>query len=81
MTVAMNAAKAAGRVAVAFFKGKQIFSEDELVEKRLESCRSCSYYDNIKIRCKDCGCFLVESIGGIPGKARIATEKCPIHRW
>lgn len=81
MTVVKNAAQAAGRVALAFVRGQQVFSEDELVKKRLDACIKCDYYDKEKIKCKDCGCWLVEGPGGIPGKAKLVTEKCPIHKW
>lgn len=81
MTVAKNAATAAGKAFFAYVRGRKVFSEQELVDKRMAACVKCQYFDKDKVKCRDCGCYLLESFGGIPGKARIATEKCPIYKW
>ena len=53
--------------------GALIVSE-EIKEERLAICRSCEYYNEKQIRCKQCGCFLQH-------KASYALDSCPIGKW
>lgn len=46
----------------------------EVIERRLATCRSCSYWNESNGRCTKCGCY---------GKWKVlyATEKCPVRKW
>jgi hypothetical protein len=69
-----NLAKFAFEVVKNAMQSEALFVSDEVRESRLETCRSCEYYDASQIRCKHCGCFLEH-------KARFALDSCPIDKW
>ena len=52
--------------------------EPEVLEQRLNICKSCDLWDPTAFlntgRCKKCGC-------STQAKLRMATEKCPIGKW
>jgi hypothetical protein len=50
------------------------FSEEELFNKRMDSCYSCNEFIKVTAQCKQCGCFMKL-------KARLKEAKCPINRW
>lgn len=54
-------------------QGTQV-AETSLIDKRLQSCKQCPYFDGGKNLCTRCGCLLVAKIGK-------AKEVCPINRW
>jgi hypothetical protein len=68
-TIAGNALKAVGRVAMAAAKGEPIRVSAEVLEQRRGICRACPYHDAARDRCRKCGC------SGI--KLTLATESCP----
>jgi hypothetical protein len=41
---------------------------------RLAMCRGCFFFDPVKKRCTDCGCF-------VKVKAKFKTEDCPQNFW
>lgn len=43
-------------------------------DKRLEVCKTCEFYEDSLIRCKQCGCFLLIKTGW-------ASEDCPLQKW
>lgn len=49
-------------------------TEPNEIQKRMDICLSCEYFNNLENRCNKCGCFL--NI-----KTAWATEKCPIGKW
>ena len=51
-----------------------IFSSDELKEERMNICKKCEYYSARQIRCKQCGCWLVQ-------KVKFTSSTCPIEKW
>lgn len=55
---------------------------DDIYNKRLSICDSCEHCDKStdQWECKLCGCHLKEGVV-LPGKARWATENCPIGKW
>ena len=51
-----------------------MFVSDDVKEQRLTICKSCEYYDESQIRCKSCGCFLLQ-------KASFSLDSCPLKKW
>jgi hypothetical protein len=51
-----------------------LFVSDEVKKQRLTICKECEYYDAQQIRCKSCGCFLLQ-------KASFALDSCPLQKW
>ena len=43
-------------------------------EERLSECKKCEYFNETKIKCKECGCNLLE-------KANEMIEQCPLDKW
>ena len=52
---------------------------EEQVEARLDVCALCKL--RLEERCSKCGCPLIEGAAGMPGKALLATEDCPLAMW
>lgn len=77
LTMAGNAAKAAGRVLAAAAKGEPIKVPASVYHERLEICRPCEFNRDRPsgVKCSRCGC------GGL--KLELATEECPLDppRW
>jgi hypothetical protein len=55
---------------------------DQQYAERLSICDSCEHCDKSDERwiCKLCSCYLKEG-KLLPGKARWATQDCPIEKW
>ena len=49
-------------------------SDQELIESRLEICKSCEWFSKTMIKCKKCGCFMKL-------KTTLKGAKCPIGKW
>ena len=81
--MAANAFKAAGRAIQAMVNGEPVFSGAQMVMKRMEICQDCpsDKYIREQDRCAACGCYLMKSIAGAPGKTTLAKEKCPQGHW
>ena len=47
---------------------------DENFNKRMAVCQTCDRFDEKKVRCRECGCFL-------KAKARQAAATCPLDKW
>jgi hypothetical protein len=43
-------------------------------KKRLSICRKCSNFNEIRMRCRSCGC-------GLKGKFLLKAAKCPDNKW
>jgi len=71
---AKNLAKFSFQVVQSALGNTPILVSSEVKEKRLEICRSCEYYDEKQIRCRQCGCFLEH-------KAQFALDSCPLDKW
>ena len=74
--LAANAAKAAGRVAVAVATREEIRVSEEIFKKREGICQPCERRVSKTNRCAHaaCGCHLQK-------KQRLATEHCPDAKW
>lgn len=74
--LAANAAKAAGRVAVAVVTGDELKVTEEIFKKREGICQPCERRVSKTNRCAhaSCGCHLQK-------KQRLATEHCPDAKW
>ena len=79
--LARNASAAAGRVVSATIRGERVIAPVEVQKEREAICRSnqCGKFfeDRGRIRCKACGCYM----GGVVGKWKWTTEKCPLGLW
>ena len=77
---AKNAASAVTRVITAAAKGREIQVPDAEFQRRMDICVKCPSYvpNGLRPRCSQCACFLASQL---IGKARLATEKCPINSW
>jgi hypothetical protein len=47
---------------------------NDLKEKRLAICKGCDFFNEKKVKCMKCGCFLNY-------KALLPSSKCPIGKW
>ena len=54
-------------------KGFDVASKEEH-KRRLDICKSCPLYENLRCKHADCGCF-------VNAKAWVSTESCPIGKW
>jgi len=52
---------------------KEVFSSDNVADKRIAICENCQHY-TIDKRCKFCSCYM-------PIKARFIATSCPIKLW
>ena len=43
-------------------------------ERRMGICATCDHYDNVRQRCKKCGCVLT-------AKAAVKGSRCPVGKW
>ena len=53
---------------------KLLFVSDEVFRERLTICRGCDRFDDLQMRCMECGCFLNQ-------KARMVLDGCPLNKW
>ena len=51
-----------------------IIHDEDIVNKRLDICKSCEFLFKPTNTCKKCGCFM-------NAKTKIATQRCPIGKW
>lgn len=56
------------------FDPNQERSDRELIESRLEICKTCPWFRANTKRCRKCGCFM--SL-----KTTLKQAKCPIGNW
>ena len=54
---------------------------DAQVKTILEICKTCSWYDPDKRRCKGCGCAVTNGGIAVLNKIRMASESCPQDKW
>ena len=71
---AASFSKAAFDVIRHYAKSGSVMAEDELIDARMEICRSCGRYDSDSNRCLECGCFM-------PTKVRFGGTTCPLGFW
>jgi len=72
LTIAKNAAGAAGRVMRAAVNHHAVKVSDEEQARRLSICKGCEWFTGS--RCTKCGCVM-------RWKTKLATESCPIGKW
>jgi hypothetical protein len=78
LTIAKNAASAAKRVITAAAAGHAVQVTEVEFQRRMTICIACENYIKETERCARCACFLTSQI---VGKARLATETCPVGKW
>lgn len=49
-------------------------SEEELMQARLDICKSCEFFRAKTEQCKKCGCFMKL-------KTKLKNANCPIGKW
>ena len=49
-------------------------SQEEIIEYRLNICRSCEFFIKATSQCRKCGCFMKL-------KSRLEKASCPIKKW
>jgi len=76
--MAKAAVSAAGRVITAAATNLPVSVSDAEFQRRMAICTACEFLDNTTQRCGKCGCFVAAQV---IGKARLATETCPIDKW
>jgi len=83
MDMAKNLLRTGGNAIKAYVNGNPVFSSTQMVIERTAICRACpsGKYIREKDRCASCGCYIRKSIGGLPGKATIASAECPEGHW
>ncbi len=52
----------------------KLYATDAVFDQRLDTCKTCEYYDEKQVRCRHCGCWLKY-------KARFKEGHCPIGKW
>lgn len=55
-------------------KGRNIFCDASVTNKRLAICNACPEFINSTTQCKRCGCFM-------SAKTRLKKASCPIAKW
>ena len=50
------------------------YAEEQVIKLRRKICKTCMFYDNIKLKCNSCGCGLV-------AKTSLESEVCPEDKW
>jgi hypothetical protein len=51
-----------------------MIATQEIVEERLNICRTCAHLIPITLTCKKCGCFMKI-------KTKIEASVCPLGKW
>jgi hypothetical protein len=72
--MAVNAAKAASRLAAATLRGEDTEVDEEGQETRWDICRECPLFRPSDERCAECGCWL-------KAKIPLSTEICGLYKW
>ena len=72
--IAKNLAASIVDVTTGAILHRRIYTPDSIRETRMNICKSCEYFSKDKIKCKKCGCALVQ-------KVSFSVSKCPIEKW
>jgi hypothetical protein len=72
--VAKNLANSIVDVTTGAIRNGKIYAPDSIRETRMDICKSCEYFSKEKVKCKKCGCHLVQ-------KTSFAASRCPIEKW
>ena len=57
-----------------FLTGNLIKVSNEIIQKRINHCRSCKHLFMPTLQCKKCGCFISK-------KVKYAKSSCPVDTW
>jgi len=68
--MARTAAKALGTGALAIVSGREVFSQEELIQVRIKKCLGCEFINRKPMKCSVCNCYLKL-------KVKLFEEKCP----
>lgn len=55
-------------------KGKNIFCDSSVANKRMQICHSCPHFVQSTSQCAKCGCFM-------SAKTRLSQSQCPVGKW
>jgi hypothetical protein len=78
LIAAKNAAGAVARVITAAAAGQPVQVAEAEFQRRMSLCTACENFIKESQRCAKCACYLTSQV---IGKARMATESCPIGKW
>jgi hypothetical protein len=53
---------------------EKTIEDKEVINKRMEICRSCDFFIPLTQQCKKCGCIMTF-------KTKLAGAGCPINKW
>ena len=48
--------------------------DPEIINKRMDLCRSCEHFINMTSQCSQCGCYM-------PAKTTLSNAECPVGKW
>ncbi len=68
-----------GKAAAKYLTGADDRADEKTATIRLDTCALCPM--RTEDRCSQCGCFLLEGPGGMPGKAFLKGQSCPLGYW
>jgi len=54
--------------------GNELKISESEAKRRLDTCKSCEFFDEVQQRCRKCGCYMAV-------KTYLKAEKCPIGKW
>jgi|GEM_PF-6432345 hypothetical protein len=46
----------------------------DVFQQRFETCKSCEFFNEAKIKCNECGCDLIVKMSD-------SLESCPVNKW
>ena len=78
----VSKARSFGKSMLTYFRNKRRVVDDSVQSERFEKCKGCEYLvGDDKPQCRACGCYLVSTPVGLPGKTYMPHESCPIGLW
>ena len=74
MTMANELGKSIVAVGKDLINNKNVFAIEEIINKRLNICKSCEFFNNENNRCSICGCYMT-------AKTKLNSSNCPKGLW
>ena len=71
---AKNITKTAYDIVKGFVFNGMLIVPDEVKKARIDICRDCNRFDPNRMKCNECGCFLVN-------KVKFSAAHCPLRLW
>ena len=71
---AKNFSKTAYDILKGFVSNGNLLVPPEIKKARIDICRDCNRFDPDRMKCNECGCFLVN-------KVKFSAAHCPLRLW